>query len=686
MKLAPQTLAVLLTLAALVLAPSDVPAAAGTPVPEKLWSVQPLAPAAGDATIDGFLATRLAEKKLAPVGPADKRTLIRRATYDLTGLPPTPKEIHAFLADDSPNAFAKLIDRLLASTAYGEQWGRHWLDVVRYGDTSGCSADFPVPSAYRYRNYVIDSFNRDKPYDQFIREQVAGDLLPAASETERYENITATGYLAIARRFGNRPAEFHLTLEDVIDNLGKTTLGLSLGCARCHDHKFDPVPTTDYYALYGIFSSSRFAFPGTGDFRQPKDFVPLARPEEATEFLACQTGRAALDIEINKWQEEKKALDQLPPGPEKVADAKSASGKTSEELKALLDDARARLKVLETKSKGIAIPIAYAVSEGKSSDAAVQRKGDPTATGETVPRGFLGVLGGQRLPVTAQGSGRLELAGWLTSRDNPLFARVMVNRIWQYHFGKGLVPTPNDFGNRGQLPSHPELLDFLATRFIASGYSVKAMHRLVMLTQAYQRAATDNPAAALVDPDNQLLARFNSRRLSAEEIRDSILALSGALERSMGGPHPFPPAMDWKYTEHKPYVAVYETTQRTVYLMQQRIKKHPFLQVFDGADPNASTPERQIATTPLQALFLMNDPFTHEQAARFGSRIATGAPDLDTRLRDAFESAYGRLPSADELEWIRNFLREAAGKSSTDDAFAALARVLWSSNEFLHVY
>ena len=242
--------------------------------------------------LDRFILAKLEERGLRPNADADKRTLLRRATYDLTGLPPTPEETREFLADQSPDAFAKVIERLLASPAYGEKWGRHWLDLVRYADTSGCNSDFPIPSAYRYRNYVIDAFNRDLPYDEFLREQIAGDLLPAANDEERFRKIIGTGYLAIARRFGSRAKEFHLTLEDLLDNLGKATLGLSLGCARCHDHKFDPVSTQDYYALYGIFESSRFAFPGTEIYRHTKDFTPLVPEPDAAKFLAaCARGR-----------------------------------------------------------------------------------------------------------------------------------------------------------------------------------------------------------------------------------------------------------------------------------------------------------------------------------------------------------------------------------------------------------
>jgi hypothetical protein len=693
-----------------------VPAPAAPPMDfttaRKFWSFQsvkdPPPPRTRSASttlgpVDLFIAAKLEEKGLVPNSPADKRTLIRRATYDLTGLPPTPEEVRAFLADESSVAFAKVVDRLLASPHYGEQWGRHWLDVIRYADTSGCSADFPIPAAYRYRNYVIDSFNRDKPYDRFVREQIAGDLLPTQSEPERLEGLIATGYLALARRFGNRPDEFHLTIEDAIDNLGKATLGLSLGCARCHDHKFDPLPATDYYALYGIFSSTRFAFPGTGDFRRPKDFAPLAAPNESAAQVKVMREIAALDDLIFQLQEEKKALERSEKVLSKVG-SDGASRPASQhddpesrtnalaENKTKTDAARVRLKLLEASLP--TMELAYAVTEGTPANARLHRKGDPKSPGVEVPRGFLVILGGQRLPESATGSGRRELTDWLTSRDNPLFARVMVNRIWQHHFGRGLVASPNDFGVRGRAPSHPELLDYLASRFIASAYSVKALHKLLMLTNTYQRSSAENSLCAALDADNELLWRFNRRRLSAEEIRDSMLILSGALDRTMAQAHPFPVEADWKYTEHKPYLAVYETAHRSVYLMQQRIKKHPFLQVFDGADPNASTAGRPLSTTPLQALFLMNDPFIHDQSLKLANRIALASANDVGHIRQAFELAFARPATDKEITWAEQFLTEARADLAklnppsdhvSHEALAGFARVLLSSNELLYV-
>ena len=637
--------------------------------------------------------------------PADKRVLIRRATFDLTGLPPTPEEIESFVADKSPKAFEKIVDRLLGSVHYGERWGRHWLDVVRYADTSGCNSDYPVPSAYKYRNYVIDSFNQDKPYDQFLREQIAGDLLPAKTDEDRFENIIATGYLAISRRFGSRAAEFHQTLEDTIDNMGKGMLGLSLSCARCHDHKFDPVSAKDYYALYGIFNSTKYAFPGTEIYKHPKDFVPLATGTNVAAFFRHYEEIAELDDLIEKLQEEKKALERTEKAIAKVEDddagalqverkdlVKLPEKRTLVDVKAALEDARSRQRLLEFRAP--TVERAYAVSEAKPANAKVQIKGDPRNPGEEVPRGFLQILGGQKLPSDIEQSGRLQLAEWITDPKNPLTARVMVNRIWLHHFGKGIVHSPNDFGARGKAPSHPDLLDFLATRFIESGWSIKAMHKLIMLSRAYQMSGDDDPANAAIDANNDYLWKFNRRRLSAEEVRDSMLAISGHLDRTMGGPHPFPPENEWRYTQHRPFVAQYETSRRSVYLMQQRIKRHPFLEMFDGADPNATTGERPISTTPTQALFMMNDPFAHQQADGFAVRIGLAHREDAERIGYAYQLAFGRAATKEEVRTGESFLRECrAAMKETElpadrqprGALASFARVLFSSNEFMYL-
>ena len=664
-----------------------------SPEAKQFWSFQPPAehpvPAVKDAAwpktpIDAFVLARLEAKVLSPVAGADKLALLRRATFDLTGLPPTPEEVDAFLHDGSADAFDKVIERLLASPAYGERWARHWLDLVRYADTAGDSSDYPVPQAHLYRNWVIDALNKDKPYDQFIREQIAGDLLPASSDAQRNEQLIATGYLAVARRFGVRPeARMHLTIEDTIDVVGKSVVGLTVSCARCHDHKYDPILQTDYYALYGFFSSTRYPFAGSENDQYQKDFVPLAGQGgagPAADGLA--TKKADLEAQIKAMDAKRRMLDQLPPDQrQKVRD----------------DGRRLRRELGEIVKAGAAVPAAYAVVDSdEPRDANVHLRGEPDRRGEKVARAFPKILGGHTLPadVRSRSSGRLQLAEWLVDEANPLTARVMVNRLWQWHFGEGLVRTPSDFGARGKRPTHPELLDYLAVRFRESGYSLKAMHRLIMKSATYQLAAKENTSLAAADANNELWGRFNRRRLDAEQLRDAMLAASGDLDRAAGpGPHPFPPMQKWRFTQHNAFEAVYPTRLRSVYLMTQRIRKHPFLEVFDGADPNISTPQRLPSTTPLQALLLMNDSFVHEQSDKLASRLANSTGDDAGRVEFAYRLALGRKPGATEAEAAAHYLVEARAalkQSGTPDAelergaLASLARVLFGSNEFAH--
>ena len=665
---------------------------------KKFWSFQPVKSPTPPSTknrrwvrndIDRFLLAKLEEKGLSPAPDADKRTLIRRATFDLTGLPPTPEEVDTFLADRSADAFEKIVDRLLASPAYGERWGRHWLDVVRYADTSGCNSDYPIPDAHKYRNYVINAYNRDLPYDEFVREQLAGDLMSAKSDDEHFEKVIATGYLAISRRFGSRNNEFHLTIEDTIDNVGKSVLGLSVSCARCHDHKFDPILNRDYYALYGIFSSTKYAFPGTEIYRHPKDFVPLVKGANVDVLATYQAKLAAIDDEIEDLKRKRIALGKVT---EEDEEGDMLDPETREKLAKVKEDMKAvRERQKELEDNPPDVPRAYGVADGKTADAKIQKKGQPSSLGDVVPRGYLQVLGGYALAKEEKGSGRLELAQWLTDAKNPLTPRVMVNRIWQRHFGRGIVQTPNDFGARGKAPTHPELLDYLAARFVESGWSVKTVHKLIMLSHAYRMSSADNSRYAQIDPNNDWLWRFSPRRLDAEEVRDAMLAVSGNLDRAMGSAHPFPPEGEWKYSQHKPFVAVYETKQRSIYLMQQRIKKNPFLELFDGADTNATTGERNVSTTPLQALFMMNDPFAHEEAEQFAKRIAE-LPDDAERIELAYRLAFGRSASVDEVRAAEEYLQQCAaglketGLPTEKQAHAALSsycRVLLSSNEFM---
>ncbi len=637
--------------------------------------------------VDHFILARLEHAGVEPAPQADRRTLLRRMTYDLIGLPPTPAEMDAFLADNSPDAFERVVDRLLASPHYGERWGRHWLDVVRYSDTCGNASDYPVPQAHKYRDWVIAAFNRDLPYDQFLREQLAGDLLPSDSEQERHERITATGYLAIARRFGgDRMGEHHLTLEDTIDNLGRAVLGATISCARCHDHKFDPFTVSDYYGLYGIFSSTRYPFPGAEVSKVQADFVPLQTSAQVETLMKpYQEKVAAATAEVKKLTDEENAA--------KRADI------TAPEFKANLEAATKALA--EAKKRQAALPAeapmvasAYAVADAKPENAKIHLRGDPKRTGDEVPRHFPAVLGGQSLPEDCTASGRVELAGWVTDPGNPRTARVLVNRLWQFHFGRGLVETPNDFGRQGKPPTHPELLDYLASSFIASGWSIKAMHRLILNSHAWQLSSEQTTASSQRDPNNELYGRFTRRRLDAESIRDTLLAVSGDLDERFGGEHPFPAQHTWKWTQHAPFAAVYETRQRSVYLMQQRLRKNPYLALFDGADPSSSTGVRLPSTTPLQALFLMNDPLVHASAGKLAGRVLAAAEDDPPRVELAYRLTFTRQPDESERSECREFLKAYREKLTSlkvpadqveIQAWNALARALLSSNEFVFV-
>jgi len=834
------------------------------------WAFQPLPQLASDfnsKSIDRAIGAVLDENGITASSPTDRRSWLRRATFDLTGLPPTPEEMNAFLSDSSNEAASRVIERLLESPQYGVQWGRHWLDVVRYADTAGENTDRPLVHAWRYRNWVFDAFNRDLPYDQFVKMQIAGDLLfDNAPALQRSEGIIATGYLAIARRFGHDiDKDIHLTYEDIIDNLGKNFVGITIGCARCHDHKYDPVTAEDYYGLMGFFASTKFSFPGCEPKGQPKDMVPLLAPSEVESMMQPWRERNALyEAEKKKRQESadlarKSLKEQLTTATRLLAQGKIAEGSsvpiatgasqsldsiavrkgevlqltvlpndnhgadstlvdwtirsqnspdqvwsttdliadflqsnphpgahgatwflldstdgpaplvekrksnggsnaiqswsigsepsafvntsetptsvwTSLPAKSLflhpgqnravaiawtspvdgtvsiegriadahpaaLDGVSFRLEhfaATEIGEKFLAItdektaplqspgpppdiPVAYAVTEASPIHSKVHLRGDPEKLGAEIPRRWVSVLGADPLPENA-GSGRKQLGDWIASE--PIAARVMVNRVWQLHFGQGLVRTPNDFGSRGDPPSHPELLDQLAAYFVERGYSTKSLHRLIMNTSAYQRSSEATENALIRDPENRFLSHFNRRRLTAEEMRDSLLAVSQQLDLTEAQSHPFPPEASWTFTQHDPFNAVYDTKKRSAYLMVQRQRRHPFLALFDGADPNASTPVRQSTTVPTQALYFLNDPFFHAQASQVASALLT-QPDDETRIRSLFQRALQRDPSPSEQSRLMDFVKQYG--ATLEENWGAVARILLASNEFLYL-
>ncbi len=867
------------------------------------WSLQPVKrphpPTVDDTArarnpIDAFVLAPLAKQHIRPAPPADRTTLVRRATLDLTGLPPAPSEIDAFVNDPSPNAYERLIDRLLASPRYGERWGRHWLDVVRFGESQGFERDKPRDHAWRYRDYVIRSFNADKPFDQFVREQVAGDVLPSGTP----EGIIATGFLvcgpwdevgatqqgAVMRR---RVREEEL--EDMIAAVGQTFLGLTLNCARCHNHKFDPVPQRDYYRVKAALEGVR---PGDR---------PVVAPEQAKERNTRQTRINELEKEIAviegigreavlgkqgrpaiegvprpmaRWTFEKDARDEIgkmhgtlhgeatiangrlrlngkgaylatAPLPRAVrektleawvalptlnqggggiislqtndggvfdaivfgerqpkkwiagsegfirtrdltaaaetakptdlvhvavvygtdntitvyrngvpyADAYTPTGANStlrtfsadesqvliglrhtgasngflagevaearlydraltaaelaasfraglidvplaDVLKALVPEQRQKRESLLTalakeRSAIAALPpplgLAYAASPIKPEPTFVLRRGDVEKPEEEVSAGALSAVKSPSadfgLAVDApEGERRRKLADWLTSPDNPLTARVMVNRLWQYHFGRGIVASPSDFGFNGERPSHPELLDWLANEFVRSGWSVKHMQRLILLSATYRQSARPNPAAAAVDADNRLLWRFPSRRLEAEAVRDVMLSVSGRLNPKMGGPsfRPFTATVFNSTFYTLTDEATPETQRRTVYRMSVNSAKDPLLDALDCPDQSVKAPRRAVTTTPLQALGLMNSSFVLRQASGFAERVAKEAGDEPAaRVMLAYRLALGREPTAAEKERAVGHVREHGVES--------LCWVLLNASEFLYI-
>jgi cytochrome c553 len=686
-----------------------VPVALGKPnakydkLRKEHWAWQPMrqtkAPAVQDTSwvrtdIDRYLLARLEKKGLKPVRDADRATLLRRVTFDLTGLPPTLEEIDAFLKNNSPDAFTKVVDRLLASPAFGQRWGRHWLDVARYGESTGSSRNVPYPHAWRYRDYVIDAFNNDKPYDQFIREQIAGDLLPATSQAQRDEQVIATGFLALGVRDVNQRFKVRFIMDNVdeqIDTVSRSVLALTVSCARCHDHKFDPIPTKDYYALAGIFRSTdlcagvRNKMGGGGlDYYDTAMLLPLGSakfppdpkaPEKIAQAKAA-LAKARAEFQALQGTPEAKVLDS--DGRPKLASARQKMNNLQQELLALTDPAvqgQVALGVRDARTPG---------------DTEIRIRGEAEKLGPIVPRGFLSVLDVPKAPkIKPNQSGRLELAQWLTSAQNPLTARVMVNRVWQHLFGQGLVSSVDNFGVTGDVPSHPELLDHLATQLIKDGWSVKKLVRRVVLSRAYQLSSEAPPANLAVDPANRLLWRHGPRRLDAEEIRDAMLAVAGKLDlsRPKGSP-----AKDLKVIElpnNGPLAKRLEeearkSTQRSVYLPLVRGITPRSLEVFDFAEQGMVTGSRDTTTVATQALYLLNDSFVQQQSLALANRLLQQPEGDDaSRIHLAYRLAMGRVATAKEVERVKTYLSEyEAATDSRPAAWASFCQALLASAEF----
>jgi hypothetical protein len=680
----------------------------------KFWSFQPIkrpvVPAVKNtawpaADVDRFILAGLEAKGLQPVGDADRSTLVRRLHYDLTGLPPLLTEVESTPRKDD-NDYVPLVDRLLASPQFGERWGRHWLDLARFAESSGGAHNVHFPVAFRYRDYVVNAFNADKPYDQFIREQLAGDLLTAADDTTRNEQLIATGFLAIGVK-DLRERELRRfrmgIVEEQVDVTGRTFLGLTLACARCHDHKFDPISTGDYYALAGIFFSSepllgakrnRIAEPFSAGV-QP--LLGAKQPFTDRDFKAMLQSRLDLTKVSLKLRDERRRvlIDlNLLKAPEAKQVAVWSETPSVRELEAQRAAKQAEYDALAAAYDGGLQDAAMAMREAKPQDCAVHIRGEDTQLGDVMPRGFPQVLITKDSPqVNRERSGRLELAAWIASPNNPLTARVMVNRIWQHLFGAGLVETPDDFGKTGQPPSNPELLDHLATRFIAEGWSVKKLIREIVLSRTYRLSSDHHPLAEELDPANRLHWRMNRRRLDSDAIVDSLLQLSGVLETSPP-PARVPPTPQDDRMKSFP-VREWRTptaNHRTVYQPIFRDYVPADWSVFDFPDPELVVGRRNVTTVPTQALFMINSPAAIEAARRIGERVTREVgDDAAKRVSRAYQIILSRLPTQEEvsegIEFVQQFpLPNKRQNDSHPAAWAAFCQSLLASGEFRYLY
>ena len=799
-----------------------------TEAEKKFWAFQPLAnpvvPAVKNSAwvktpVDAFILAALESKNLTPAPPADKLTLLRRATFDLTGVPPTEAEIKDFLADTSPNAFAKVVDRLLSSQRYGEKWGRHWLDVARYADSTGNDEDHRYPFAWKYRDYVIESFNRDLPYDQFIREQLAGDLLPAADGQEvNRRGIIATGFLALGPKAvaqQDKKKMLYDVFDEQVDVTSKAFLGLTVACARCHNHKFDPVLTKDYYSLINIFASTRsFSNPDShvsAVFEKPlvpkteweqyqvarrehqakerrartelneivdavkepavkqqaprlaeymlaahKIYSAGAKPEDVArqsnlsedvlnrwvkflkledltpqhllawrnatpETLAsvAREYQQSFQTHLNEWHERvakwrvayQKALAEnkkpLPDKPTFEAGADrffdgvyfdsegpfSLSVKDKAKFSAAQQQRISELqKELEQlKKTAPAEPeLACAIEDGEPVAQTVFIRGDYNNPGEDAPKAFPAILASFDTKPNFTGSGRLQLAEWLAQPEHPLTSRVMANRIWQWHFGEGLVRTPDNFGKTGEKPTHPELLDYLARAFVKNGWSIKSMHRLMMLSSAYQMASVNPALPAEADADNRLLTRFNRRRLSVEELRDGLLAIDGTIDLTVGGTLQQGRGTDGENNQGRLSLNPEKLKRRTVYLPLRRANLPTLLNLFDFGDATTMTAKRQLTNVSTQALFWLNSEFLTDRSADVAKSLLAQTALTDAgRVESLYLRVLNRQADKDEiaqaLQYVANFKQKFTGEKAEAKAWQSLCRVVMASNDFLYI-
>jgi hypothetical protein len=601
--------------------------------------------------IDRFVLVSMESKGLAPVKDAAAVDLVRRVTFDLTGLPPTPNEVAAFLRDKQPGAYERLVDRLLGTRAFAEHWGRHWLDVARFAESSGREGNSVYPYAWRYRDWVIDSFERNLPYDEFLRQQLAGDLLPVAGPDDHAAKTIATGFLAVgskAQRTRSKE-QFAMDLADEqIDAFSQAMLGTTIACARCHDHKFDPITQRDYYALAGIFLSTETYYGTTRSQGNQQASQLIELPSDANvpngpTVTALQ--RAAYD----RFQVGLEQASQRQQGGQAVLARVAAQG---------LADMRARFD--EDGRATAANRLAMGVRERvEDVDARILARGEIDKAGPSVPRGFPEVLTVAGTAPIGLGSGRLQLANWVAAQSNPLTARVFVNRAWAWIFGVGMVPTPDNFGTSGVAPTHPELLDRLACDFMASGWDMKALVRRLVLTHTYRLASVNDRANAAIDPDITWLWRARDRRLPAESIRDAMLACAGAIgEPPVGSAVGSFEGGFGQRGEQLAQILLRDLDARSVYLPVVRDFQNEALDTFDFADPSFVTGDRDETTVATQALFLMNDERVIELAMRMARRLMRMDATDKQRIAFAFQLAFGREPSAAEERAVIGFLRD----------------------------
>jgi len=769
------------------------------------WSFQPVKRPAGATTIDALLQAKLREKGLTFAPPADPRALVRRAYFDLIGLPPTPEQVEAFAADADPRAFEKVADRLLADPGYGERWGRHWLDLARYAETHGHEFDFDIADAWRYRDYVVRAFNADLPYDQFLTELIAGDriALPRRNLADgSNESLTATAFwwLGEAKHSPvDARAEYADRVDNQIDAFGKGVLGLTLACARCHDHKFDPISTKDYYALFGVMSSSRYHRAEVGDERaaakllderkasrppsgggsgdagadawrakataferfdagwrlrwdaaglafrpEAGDGLPHSGRESAKlagalrsptfvidqPFLAVRAagehGKARLVLnglqliqapiygglaqpvnskeqlrwlvfDLRMWKGQPAYLELLDDGPGFVAVTEAwfaDSPPTAAPGTVPVPPTDDATKAMEAKLPAAAF--APTLRDGPGRNERVFVRGNHKTPGAEAPRAFLEAF--DNAPLPGPGSGRLELARKVTDPKNPLVARVIVNRLWKHHFGEGLVRSTDDFGYQGQPPTHPELLDWLAAEFVSPSdggtpWSIKRMHRLMLLSAAYRQGSRATPEqaarATTADPQNKLLHRQGVRRLEAEAIRDAMLAVSGRLDRTVGGPGILPFLTEHQVGRGKPASGPLDGNgRRSVYLAVRRNFLNPMFVAFDYPTPFTAIGRRTVSNVPAQALVMLNNPFVVQQAELWSRRVLAAGGTADERVGRMYAAAFGRAPTAAERATATAFVADAArdnGRPDDPRAWADLAHALFNAKEFIFI-